>query len=50
MEVYKVFLDDVYLKCFKNLIDAQILAHGLQIFLTIHEMDMDMVRIAKEVI
>lgn len=49
MEVYCVYLGDVYLKCFKNKFDAQILSHGLQIFLTIHDMDMDMVRITKEV-
>lgn len=50
MEVYSVYLGDVYLKCFKNQFDAEILSNGLQVFLTIHDMDMDMVRITKEVI
>lgn len=50
MEVYSVYLGDVYLKCFKNRFDAEILSNGLQVFLTIVHMDIDMVRITKELI
>ena len=50
MEVYCVYLGDVFLKCFKNQFDAETLANGLQIFLITHDMDMDLVRISKEVL
>lgn len=50
MEVYCVYLGDVYLKAFKHQHEAEILSNGLQIFLTTHDMDIDMVRITKEVI
>ena len=46
--VYSVYLGDVYLKGFKKQRDAEILSNGLQIFLIIHDMDMDMVRIVEE--
>ena len=49
MELYSVYLDNVYLKSFKNQRDAETLSNGLQIFLIIHDMDIDMVRITKEV-
>lgn len=48
MELYSVYLDNVYLKSFKNRIDAETLSNGLQIFLIFHDMDVDMVRISKE--
>lgn len=48
MEVYSVYLGDVYLKCFKNQRDAEVLSNGLQIFLITHDMDVDLVRISKE--
>ena len=50
MEVYCVYLGDVYLKCFKKEFEAETLSNGLQIFLSIHDMDVDLVRITKEVI
>ncbi len=50
MEVYCVYLGDVFLKSFKKETDAFILSNGLQIFLITHDMDMDMVRITKEVL
>ncbi len=50
MEVYCVYLDDVYLKAFKNQTDAATLSDGLKIFLMLHDMDVDMVRISKEVL
>lgn len=50
MEVYCVYLGDVFLKSFKNRFHAEILFNGLQIFLITHDMDIDMVRITKEVI
>lgn len=50
MEVYSVYLGDVYLKCFKHQREAEILSNGLQIFLITHDLDIDMVRIAKEVL
>lgn len=50
MEVYSVYLGDVYLKCFKNQIEAETLSNGLQIFLVTHDMDIDLVRISKEVL
>ena len=50
MEVYCVYLGDVFVKCFKHQIDAEILSNGLQIFLIRHDMDVDMVRISKEVL
>ena len=46
--VYCVYLDNVFLKCFKSERDAEILSNGLQIFLITHDMDMDLVRISKE--
>ena len=48
MEVYCVYLGDVYLKSFTSQIDAEILSNGLQIFLIAHDLDIDMVRIRKE--
>lgn len=48
MQVYAVYLDNVYLKSFKHEIDAEMLSNGLQVFLTTHDMDMDLVRISKE--
>ncbi len=50
MEVYCVYLGDVYLKCFKSRRDAEVLSNGLQLFLTIHDLDIDFVRITKEVL
>lgn len=50
MEVYCVYLGEVFLKSFKTERDALILSNGLQIFLITHAMDMNMVRIEKEVL
>lgn len=50
MEVYCVYLDNVYLKAFKNEADAEILCDGLRLFLITHDMDMDMAKIRKEYI
>lgn len=50
MEVFCVYLGDVFLKSFKNQRDAFILSNGLQIFLITHDMDIGMVRISKEVL
>ncbi len=49
MEVYCVYLGEVFLKAFEREIDAFTLSNGLQVFLITHDMDMDMVRITKEV-
>ena len=48
MEFYCVYVDNVYLKSFKNQHDAEILSTGLQFFLITHDMDTDMVQIRKE--
>ena len=50
MEVYCVYLGDVYLKSFKNQHEAEILSNGLQIFLFTNDMDIDIVQIRKEVL
>lgn len=50
MKAYYVYLGDVFLKCFRTEHEAFILSKGLEIFLAMHDMDVDMVRIVEEVV